>query len=144
MRGDPLNKRRRSELMARVRSRGNQSTEIALMNLLRLHGISGWRRNHDLFGRPDFVFRRERVAVFVDGEFWHGHPTRGRLPKNNHDYWRAKIARNRARDRLVNRTLGERGWIVLRIWEHQLSPKYRSRVISRLLTVLARNAHRAA
>jgi len=71
---DVFTKRKRSEVMARIRGRGNKDTEIALAKLLRANGISGWRRNQALIGKPDFIFRRERVAVFVDGCFWHGCP----------------------------------------------------------------------
>ena len=62
---------KRSAVMARIRGRGNKDTELRMMALLRAHGITGWRRGQKLFGKPDFVFRRERVAVFVDGCFWH-------------------------------------------------------------------------
>jgi len=136
MRRDPLSRRRRSELMARIRGRGNRSTELALAALLRRHRVTGWRRHAALFGRPDFVFARERLAVFVDGEFWHGHPKRGRLPGTNRAYWRAKIARNRARDRLVNRALRRQGWRVLRIWEHRLAPALASKTIEKLRSAL--------
>lgn len=136
MRRDPLSKRRRSELMARIRSRGNRSTEMALAALLRRHHVTGWRRSSALFGRPDFVFPAQKLAVFVDGDFWHGHPMRGRLPASNRAYWLAKIVRNRARDQLVNRELRRRGWTVLRIWEHLLAPAFAGRTVARLLSAL--------
>lgn len=136
MRRDPLGKKGRSELMARIRSRGNRSTELALMTLLRRNGVTGWRRHKAVFGRPDFVFAGRRLAVFVDGEFWHGHITRGRLPVTNRAYWRDKITRNRTRDRFVNRELRRRGWTVLRIWEHQLAPAFADRTVARLLSAL--------
>lgn len=137
MRRESLSRRRRSELMARIRGRGNRSTELALAALLRRHHLSGWRRNRALFGRPDFVFPGHKLAVFVDGEFWHGHPSLGRMPKTNRAYWRAKIARNRKRDRLVNRTLRRLGWRVLRLWEHQLAPKHQPRTLARLNVALS-------
>ncbi len=136
MRSDPLSKRRRSEVMARIRSRGNRSTELELAKLLRRERITGWRRKSALFGRPDFVFPAIKLAVFVDGEFWHGHPRRGRLPKTHRAYWRAKINRNRSRDRRVNRALRQLGWRVLRIWEHQLAPKFHLRTVARLCAAL--------
>jgi DNA mismatch endonuclease, patch repair protein len=67
---------------------------------------------------PDVVFRRERLAVFVDGCFWHGCPEHFRTPKTNAEYWAAKIARNRDRDDRVNAALVAEGWEVMRIWEH--------------------------
>ncbi len=62
----------RSELMSRIRARGNKKTELALVTLLRTNRITGWRRHQPLLGRPDFIFRKRRLAVFVDGCFWHG------------------------------------------------------------------------
>jgi DNA mismatch endonuclease (patch repair protein) len=95
----------------------SRSTENRLIALLRGNGITGWRRSYPLHGKPDFVFPRSRVAVFVDGCFWHGHPTNCRMPKANRAYWERKIARNVVRDRLVTRVLREKGWKVVRIWE---------------------------
>jgi DNA mismatch endonuclease (patch repair protein) len=69
--------------------------------------------------RPDFVFTRSRVAVFVDGCFWHGCPDHGTTPKANSHYWGPKLARNQERDRLVNAALQHAGWAVVRIWEHE-------------------------
>ena len=69
--------------------------------------------------RADLVFPRLRVAVFVDGCFWHSCPTHGRIPRSNRDWWQAKLSRNAARDRETDRRLHEQGWSVVRIWEHQ-------------------------
>ncbi len=115
---DMVNSKKRSWIMAQVKSSGNASTEAALLAIFRRLRIVGWRRKYPLFGKPDFVFPRARVAVFVDGCFWHGHPRKCRLPKKNREYWSNKIARNIARDRLVVRTLKEQGWKVIRIWEN--------------------------
>jgi DNA mismatch endonuclease (patch repair protein) len=134
---DIFSKEKRSATMARVRSLDNRSTERRLIAIFRANRISGWRRNSKLFGRPDFVFPRDRIALFVDGDFWHGHPVLFRLPRQNQDYWRNKITRNRERDRLVNRTLRSAGWRVLRIWEHQLTIKREARVVARLRRWLA-------
>lgn len=70
--------------------------------------------------RPDFVFQKQRVAVFVDGCFWHGCPKHSNLPANNRAFWSRKLAANKARDRRVNRRLRKDGWRVVRIWEHDL------------------------
>ena len=120
---DIFTKKKRSAVMARVRSSGNRDTEVALARWFRREGITGWRRRQRVFGKPDFVFWRERVAVFVDGCFWHGCPRHGTMPKQNGEFWAAKLARNKARDRLVTRTLRREGWQVVRIWEHALKPK---------------------
>ena len=107
--------------MAQVKSSGGRSTEERFHAVLREYHITGWRRNYPLFGKPDFVFPKEKVAVFVDGCFWHGHPKRCRMPETNREYWEKKIQRNVERDKTVTRTLQEKGWKVLRIWEHTVS-----------------------
>ena len=157
---DVFTKAKRSEVMSRIRSRGNKATELVLARLLRVNGISGWRRqlklivrklmvdrrnrstsprpspqrgegvrrkayqlstrHHQLTVRPDFVFRQARLAVFVDGCFWHCCPKHATQPKNNRAFWRHKFSANKKRDALVTRTLRSAGWRVLRIWEHTL------------------------
>ena len=107
--------------MSRIPGKGNKDTELRLIQLLRNNRIVGWRRNWPVFGKPDFVFPRKRVAVFVDGCFWHCCPKHGRVPKSNRGFWRAKLAKNKARDAVVNRELRRRGWMVVRIWEHELN-----------------------
>jgi DNA mismatch endonuclease, patch repair protein len=111
--------------MALVKSTGNKSTEKRFAQLLRVFGISGWRRNQDLVGKPDFVFRSSKLCVFVDGCFWHGCDRCYRRPSSNTKYWDAKVAGNIRRDRWVNRTLRRGGWTVLRIWEHELKTPVR-------------------
>jgi len=116
--------------MSRIRGRGNKDTEVALARLLRANGISGWRRHvairieecrmQKFKVRPDFVFRQVRLALFVDGCFWHGCPKHATKPVNNRAFWKRKLAGNKTRDRLVNRTLRAQGWRVLRIWGHAL------------------------
>jgi DNA mismatch endonuclease, patch repair protein len=124
--------------MARVRGCGNERTERALLSVLRRHKIGGWRRNQPVFGKPDFVFRRERLAVFVDGCFWHGCPRHATTPATNRAFWQQKLSRNKARDRLVNRELHRRGWRVLRIWQHELTRKNQRRCVTRLLRALGK------
>ena len=117
---DVFSKKKRSEVMAAVRSKDNTATELKLASLLRARGIKGWRRHQSLPGKPDFIFRRARLAIFVNGCFWHGCRWHLRMLKNNLHYWRRKIARNMARDRATNRVLKEAGWRVIRVWEHSL------------------------
>jgi DNA mismatch endonuclease, patch repair protein len=137
---DVFSTAKRSEVMARIRGSGNKSTELQMVLLFRLHGITGWRRNSQLFGRPDFVFPKIKLAIFIDGDFWHGHPTRSRIPATRREFWLEKIARNRARDRLVTRTLKARGWSVLRIWEFALRPKHQARTLRRIALALLESA----
>src|SRR4051794_20953729 len=92
---------KRSEVMSRIRGRGNKATEIAMMQLFRLHHIKGWRRHKAVFGRPDFIFPKLRLAVFVDGCFWHGCPKHSTMPMNNRNFWKSKFAANMRRDSLV-------------------------------------------
>jgi DNA mismatch endonuclease (patch repair protein) len=153
--------------MSRIRSRGNRDTELALAKLFRRHGITGWRRQRKVRSRksevrsfrvrPDFVFPKPRLAVFVDGGFWHGcpihspparwlrksvmpgtsGPMRGKgTTRTGKRFWREKLAANRARDRRVNRALRAAGWRVLRIWEHELPRKREARLVSKLRIAL--------
>ncbi len=106
--------------MARVRSSGNKATEKRLIKIFRENSIKGWRRNCLLPGKPDFVFPKERIVVFVDGCFWHACPIHGTIPKTNREFWEKKISRNSERDKEVNRQLSDKGWRVVRIWQHEL------------------------
>ena len=106
--------------MAQIRSRGNSSTELRLVALMWRAGIRGWRRRSKLVGRPDFVFFRQRLAIFADGCYWHGCRKCSLGAKSNVEYWGPKIAGNVKRDRRNASTLRAEGWTVLRIWEHDL------------------------
>ena len=133
---DVFSKGKRSAIMARVLGSGNRSTELRMIMLFRKHGLSGWRRHSQLTGKPDFVFLRQRLAVFVDGCFWHGCSSHGSLPQMRREYWAAKIFRNRRRDREVSRLLQANGWRVLRIWEHALNRTNEVRTAARLRRAL--------
>jgi DNA mismatch endonuclease, patch repair protein len=108
--------------MSRIKWRGNRATELALCDLLRDNGIKGWRRHLKLPGTPDFAFVSERTAVFVDGCFWHGCKpcSKGRRPVNNAAFWAAKIDANKRRDRKTSLLLRDKGWRVVRVWEHTI------------------------
>ncbi len=133
---DVFTKAKRSQVMSRIRGRGNKETELALAKLLRAACITGWRRHTSLLGRPDFTFRKERVVIFVDGCFWHGCPNHSNVPANNRAFWSKKLSANKARDRLVTRTLRQIGWRVLRIWEHELGRKNVTRLLQRISRAL--------
>src|SRR5258706_10290317 len=129
---DFLSVRKRSDVMSGIRGRGNKDTELALAKLFRRNKITGWRRNQKVFGKPDFIFRQARLALFVDGCFWHGCPKHATQPKNNRAFWKNKFSRNRTRDLLVTRTLRSANWRVLRIWEHELTRKNEARLLQRI------------
>jgi DNA mismatch endonuclease (patch repair protein) len=160
---DIFTKAKRSEVMSRVRSRGNKDTEVALAKLFRRNKITGWRRQRQLrVGklkverrkrstsprpsprrgegvrvRPDFIFPKLKLAIFVDGCFWHGCPKHGTRPKSNRAFWNRKLSANKKRDLLVTRTLRRAGWRVLRIWEHDLhqatkKPQNEARLLKRI------------
>jgi len=119
---DVFTKEKRSEVMSRIKGKGNKDTELAMIQVLRKHHISGWRRNQTLLGKPDFVFPKQKIALFVDGCFWHGcpKPKHSNMPKNNQAFWAKKLQANKARDKFVNRELRKMGWKVVRVWEHEL------------------------
>lgn len=120
---DNLSKAQRSYNMSRIRSRGNSTTELKLISIMREAGVTGWRRKSALCGRPDFVFPECRTAVFVDGCYWHGCKKCSLSVKSNEEYWLAKIAGNAKRDRANSRHLRANGWKVVRIWEHDLKSR---------------------
>lgn len=106
--------------------------EVALRRLLHASGLR-FRKDYrvvagDVQTRADVVFPRQRVAVFIDGCYWHGCPEHCRMPARNAEYWQAKIARNRARDTRVTKSLTDGDWHVLRIWEHEPVAQAASRV----------------
>ena len=117
---DTFDKGKRSEVMAKVRSRGNASTELTFMRLLRSNGFKGWRRHLPITGKPDFSFPKAKLAIFVDGCFWHGCPHCYSVPQSSKAFWRAKLSKNKARDLIVNSQLRSEGWKVIRVWECQL------------------------
>lgn len=130
---DTVPKRVRSKIMTAVRSTGNETTEGRLISFFRVHKIYGWKRKSNLFGKPDFVFRDKKIAIFADGCFWHGHTCRNVSPKTNKEFWATKIKRNKARDTKVKAKLRSMGWCVFRIWECAITE---GRISSRLLRML--------
>jgi DNA mismatch endonuclease (patch repair protein) len=133
---DIFTSRKRSEIMSRVRSTRNKTTEMRLIALFRMECLKGWRRGWPLSGKPDFVFPKEKTAIFVDGCFWHGCPKHASMPVNNRPFWEKKLSRNKLRDRLVTRALRARGWRVLRIWEHELHRANKKHCLRRIAAIL--------
>lgn len=129
---DVVSEEKRKEIMSKVRSSGNRSTELLLITLFKNAKITGWRRNYRVKGHPDFVFIPERIAIFVDGCFWHGHNCRNTRPQSNVQYWEKKRNRNIVHDRDVNLLFQNRGWKVIRIWECELKKEQRADTVSRI------------
>ena len=114
---------KRSEIMRQVKSKKNKSTELRLIGVFKENGITGLRRSYAVKGHPDFVFPKQKIAVFVDGCFWHGHDCRNTRPADHQDYWQKKRERNIKHDQEVTAMFEARGWTVLRIWECELKKK---------------------
>ena len=116
---DFLTPETRSRVMSRIRSKDTKP-EIALRQALWARGVRGWRCNRKtLPGKPDVSFGPAKVAVFVDGRFWHGHPDYFTFGKSG-DYWDEKIARTQERDKEANERLAQLGWLVLRFWDFEV------------------------
>jgi DNA mismatch endonuclease (patch repair protein) len=122
--------------MSKVRSKNNKSTELKLRAYLIRYGISGWRTNaRDVVGKPDVVFDKKRLAIFVDGCFWHGCPKCYRRPKSKRKFWDNKIVENKTRGSRVSRLLRKQGWTILRFYECELANKPES-VLNRIFGYL--------
>jgi DNA mismatch endonuclease (patch repair protein) len=135
---DVFDTKKRSEVMSLIRGSGNRDTELRMIEIFRAARITGWRRNAKLFGKPDFVFPKQRVAVFVDGCFWHRHPgcKFAYTPKSRSEFWLAKFKQNISRDKVVTRTLKRLGWSVTRVWECNLTAKKERSCITKIKRAL--------
>src|SRR5437762_1508759 len=123
---DVFSPAKRSLIMAAIKGKGTKTTELAVRRLLRIHRITGWRAHiASIIGKPDFVFLKRKIAVFVDGCFWHGCPKcrRNLKPTSNSAFWCAKFQANRRRDKVATAALRRKGWRVLRLWEHDIRKK---------------------
>jgi len=118
---DVFSKDKRSEVMSKIRGRGNRSTERRMAAMLRANAISGWQTHRkDIPGTPDFYFPKLHLALFIDGCFWHQCPRCSKLPAQNDAFWAEKLAKNVRRDRRIRRALNRAGIRVWRLWEHDL------------------------
>jgi DNA mismatch endonuclease (patch repair protein) len=121
---DTMTADRRSGIMRAIRSHGNLTTEIRLAAMMSDAGLAGWTSQSRLMGSiPDFIFPARRLAIFVDGCFWHGCPEHYQPPATRTAWWEAKIGRNRERDRAIVVRLSLSGWRTVRIWEHELDDR---------------------
>jgi DNA mismatch endonuclease (patch repair protein) len=140
---DKVSPKKRSEVMSSVKSKGTK-LERFFAEKLKERGLDYCRRNvKELAGKPDFVFEDAKIAIFIDSCFWHGCRQHLRMPASNRDYWIAKIARNRKKDRQVARLLKDDGWLVLRIWEHSLkNPKSLKWWLTRIKNLVDENTRK--
>ena len=119
-----------------MRSKNNKSTELKLIKIFEENNIKGWQRNYPVKGHPDFVFLNKKIAIFVDGCFWHGHDCRNTRPSDHAEYWAKKRERNIKHDKEVTEMFEQRGWTVIRIWECELKKKNREKLLEKLQQLL--------
>lgn len=121
--------------MSRVRGK-DTTPELRLRKAMYAAGLRGWRcHRNDLPGKPDVVFGPARLAIFVDGAFWHGHPSKYKQGQSG-AYWDTKIARNMERDATATQMLEEAGWTVLRFWDFDVLGST-DECVARIAAVLA-------
>ncbi|RJP53692.1 MAG: very short patch repair endonuclease [Anaerolineaceae bacterium] len=133
---DNLTKEQRRKNMQHIRSTGTLPERMIMAELRRLN-IYFASNVSAIEGKPDIVFRRKKVLVFIDSDFWHGHPTRCKMPKSNVTYWKKKIARNSNRDRQVTLSLRQKGWKVIRLWEYDITHGF-AKSIKRILNAIGK------
>lgn len=129
---DKITKEQRSILMSKIRGK-NTKPEVLVFEALKEKGVN-FETHYKLLGNPDIVFPEKKVVVFVDGDFWHGWVYKSRKDKLP-EYWVNKIKRNMARDRRYNKALRAEGWVVIRVWEHQIL-KNLNRCLTRILKLV--------
>ena len=116
---DVHTKEQRTYNMSRIRGK-NTGPELKLRKLLFANGIRGYRIHYNLPGKPDIVFLKRKITIFIDGCFWHKCPVDFQEPETQKEYWMKKIQSNINRDKKVNKQLKCEGWTVIRIWEHEI------------------------
>ena len=143
--GDNLKPADRRKTMQAVKGKGTRP-EKRLFAMLAGMGLSGWKKNDEnVIGKPDITFANQRLAIFIDGCFWHGCPhCRRKLPGTNRGYWERKIKRNIALAKTHNRQLRRNGWTVIRIWEHEIADtaKIRPKILRALQSKESRGEQR--
>ena len=136
MRNDIFSNEKRSTVMKAIKSKNTKTTELKMIQIFKDNHIIGWRRTYPLKGKPDFVFPKQRVAIFVDGCFWHGHDCRNITPKDNAEFWTKNRTYNKAHDLEVSNFLILKGWIVLRIWECELKKRNVNQTLKKIKNCL--------
>ena len=136
---DVFTAEKRSEVMRAIKSKNTKTTELKMIEIFHELHIVGWRRTYPLVGKPDFVFPKKRIVVFVDGCFWHGHDCRNVTPSANAEFWNAKRAYNKQHDETVTQTLQSKNWTVVRIWECELKKKNRENLVEKIKNLVEEN-----
>lgn len=116
---DNLTKEQRKKNMQNIRSTGTNLENI-IKKALKQRKIYFVQHVKTIPGKPDFVFRRKKIALFIDSDFWHCNPERFKMPKSNIEYWSNKIEKNKQHDREINKLLHEKGWQVIRLWGYDI------------------------
>jgi len=130
---DNLTPAQRKKNMQNIRSKGTLPERL-IMSELKNRGVYFSTHAKNIMGKPDIIFRRKKIVVFIDSDFWHKHPKRFIMPKTNTNYWINKINRNQQRDKTVSKELKNKGWRVIRLWEYDIK-KETERCVQRILRV---------
>ncbi|MBS4214163.1 very short patch repair endonuclease [Neobacillus rhizophilus] len=118
---DNLTKDQRSKNMKAIKSKS--ALENRVTKALWKMGFR-FRKNVNIFGKPDIAIKKYKIVIFIDSCFWHCCPLHGNMPKSNKDYWEKKLERNKKRDIEVNKYYEEKGWCILRVWEHEFKKDF--------------------
>ena len=117
---DIFSKKKRSEIMSHIKSKDTK-LEVLFRKMLRVKGLHFGKNLSKYFGKPDIIFKKHKLVIFIDSCFWHGCKRHLRMPAAKRGYWKNKIERNKKRDKEVNRYYKKGSWEVLRIWEHEIN-----------------------
>jgi DNA mismatch endonuclease (patch repair protein) len=132
---DRVTKKVRSRIMASVGSQGNRTTERRMAAILWNAGLRGYRKHWRVVGKPDFAWPGRKIALFVDGCFWHGCKRCNRPSKSNVAFWRDKVLQNQRRDKRISRRLRNEGWRVMRVWECRVKSTFTLERIRKMFAV---------
>lgn len=135
---DVLTKKQRSYNMSQIKAK-NTNPEIYIKNILRRNNVKGFSLHGSLLGKPDIIFRKKKIALFMDGCFWHKCPECFIEPRTRRKFWLKKITQNVIRDKKINKELKKRGWKVIRIWEHEIKAEGYPIKIARIIKALLKS-----
>lgn len=137
---DNLSKSERHKVMSKIKHSGTMP-EKKLRRLFLSFKTKSEFNTKDVLGKPDIIIRNKKLAIFIDGCFWHGCKICRSVPKTNHDFWKRKITYNKKRRELVKKTLQKEGWVVLEFWEHEVNNSI-DKVESKIIRTLNRRQNR--